>query len=75
MWFLTQFARWGLLPEGTDIAATAAEVQQESLYREAALLCGVASPPDGLRDALLCDGQRWDPRDPAAYAEGFVIHA
>jgi hypothetical protein len=75
MWFLTQFARWGLLSETPDYRAVAAAVQRTSLYGEAAALAGVAVPDSPDRDARLFDGRNWSADDAASYADGFEIRA
>ena len=75
MWFLTQFKRWGLLKEQPDYAGLAAQVNQTTLYGEAASQLGLAVPESVLRSSTLIDGQRWDGSDPAGYAQSFAIHA
>jgi nitrate/nitrite transport system substrate-binding protein len=75
MWFLTQFRRWGLLPEHPDYAAVAAQVNQVALYREAAASLGVPAPAEPLRSARLIDGKTWTGRDPRAFAQSFAIAA
>ena len=75
MWFLTQFKRWGLLKEQPDYAGLAAQVNQTTLYGEAASQLGLTVPESVLRSSTLIDGQRWDGSDPAGYAQSFAIHA
>ena len=75
MWFLTQFVRWGLLREPPGYRAVAAQVQRTGLYAEAAALAGAPLPASPDRGAVLFDGVRWDPADPAGYAAGFAIRA
>jgi ABC-type nitrate/sulfonate/bicarbonate transport system substrate-binding protein len=75
MWFMTQFRRWGLLREDPDYLAVARQVQQLTLYREAATAVGVASGSQDLRSSQLIDGKVWDGSDPAAYARSFKLHA
>lgn len=74
MWFMTQFRRWGLLREDPDYLAVARQVQQLTLYRQAAELLAIAMP-DEMRSSQLLDGQRWDGTDPAGYARSFTLHA
>ncbi|QJD99129.1 ABC transporter substrate-binding protein [Massilia forsythiae] len=74
MWFLTQQRRWGLLREDPDYAALAARVNRIELYREAALLAGVAAPSATMRSSVLMDGKVWNGLDPHAYAHSFAIH-
>ncbi|MGO4477539.1 CmpA/NrtA family ABC transporter substrate-binding protein [Massilia sp. 2TAF26] len=72
MWFMTQHRRWGLLREDPDYYATAARVNRVGLYREAAVLAGVAAPAALLRSSVLVDGRIWNGRDPAAYISSFA---
>jgi nitrate/nitrite transport system substrate-binding protein len=75
MWFMTQHRRWGLLREDPDYHAVAARVNRVGLYREAAVLAGVAAPSGLLRSSVLIDGRIWDGRDPQAYISSFAIGA
>jgi nitrate/nitrite transport system substrate-binding protein len=75
MWFLTQFKRWGLLPEHPDYLAVARRVNRTGLYREAAAALGIAQPEGDTRTSVLMDGRVWDGNDPVAYAAGFEIAA
>ena len=75
MWFLTQFKRWGLLPEHPDYLAVARRVNRTGLYREAATALGIALPDGDMRHSVLMDGLAWDGSEPAAYADGFRIAA
>jgi nitrate/nitrite transport system substrate-binding protein len=75
MWFMTQHRRWGLLREDPDYLAVASRVNRVGLYREAALLAGVAAPFSSLRSSTLMDGKTWDGKAPDAYISSFAIHA
>ncbi|OLS62927.1 CmpA/NrtA family ABC transporter substrate-binding protein [Pseudomonas putida] len=75
MWFMTQFRRWGLLREDPDYLAVAREVQQLSLYRDAATSLGIDCPVASMRSSQLIDGSIWDGSDPRGYAHGFRLHA
>jgi nitrate/nitrite transport system substrate-binding protein len=72
MWFMTQHRRWGLLREDPDYSGVAARVNRVGLYREAAVLAGVAAPATLLRSSVLIDGRIWNGRDPAAYISSFA---
>ena len=74
MWFMTQFRRWGLLREDPDYLAIASQVQQLTLYRQAAEALGIEVPND-MRSSQLLDGQVWDGSNPAGYARSFALHA
>jgi nitrate/nitrite transport system substrate-binding protein len=73
MWFMTQHRRWGLLRDDIDYAAVAARVNRVGLYREAAVLAGVAAPSSLTRRSLLMDGKVWDGSGPDAYISSFPI--
>jgi ABC-type nitrate/sulfonate/bicarbonate transport system substrate-binding protein len=73
MWFMTQHRRWGLLREELDYAAVAARVNRVALYREAALLAGVATPAGTMRSSMLMDGKVWTGQDPEAYISSFPV--
>ncbi|MGE7992227.1 CmpA/NrtA family ABC transporter substrate-binding protein [Pseudomonas sp. NPDC089554] len=75
MWFMTQFRRWGLLREDPDYLAVATDVQQLTLYREAAEALGIPCNGPAMRSSLLIDGSRWDGSDPYGYARSFRLHA
>ncbi|MHB0852852.1 CmpA/NrtA family ABC transporter substrate-binding protein [Stutzerimonas nitrititolerans] len=75
LWFMTQLRRWGLLREDPDYLAVAQNVQQTSLYRDAATALNIPVPASVMRSAVLMDGSRWDGSDPAAYARSFALHA
>lgn len=75
MWFMTQFRRWGLLREDPDYLAVARQVQQLTLYRDAATALGVPCAGPDLRSSRLIDGACWDGSDPYGYARSFRLHA
>lgn len=75
MWFMTQQKRWGMLDAHPDYLSVASRVNRIDLYREAAYAAGVAVPDAVTRRSTLIDGVVWDGSDPAAYADGFAIHA
>ena len=74
MWFMTQHRRWGLLRDDPDYLAVASRVNRAGLYREAALLAGVAAPFGSLRSSTLMDGRIWNGKAPEAYISSFAIH-
>jgi ABC-type nitrate/sulfonate/bicarbonate transport system substrate-binding protein len=75
LWFMTQFRRWGLLRSDPDYQGVAQQVQQLSLYREAASHLGIKIPATAMRSSTLIDGKIWDGSDPAGYARSFALHA
>ncbi len=75
MWFLTQHKRWGLLKEHPDYLAVAKQVNQISLYKEAAAMTRTPLPKSDMRSHKLIDGVVWDGKNPKAYADGFKVKA
>ncbi|HSI52187.1 MAG TPA: CmpA/NrtA family ABC transporter substrate-binding protein [Ideonella sp.] len=75
MWFLTQHKRWGLLKEHPDYLATAKQINQIELYKQAASALNISVPKDPLRSAKLIDGVVWDGKDPKKYADSFAVRA
>lgn len=73
MWFLTQFKRWGLLPDHPDYQLLSRAIQRIDLYRAAADALGVNAPKAELRRSVLMDGVAWDGEQPAAYADAFPV--
>jgi ABC-type nitrate/sulfonate/bicarbonate transport system substrate-binding protein len=74
-WFISQYQRWGMLQRPVDMTAIAMEINQTSLYREAALAVGVEIPAGDSRTSVLIDDVCWDGHDPEAYAAAFSVHA
>jgi len=75
LWFLSQFHRWGMLPESAPWEAIVHDVVQIRIYSEAAQALRVPLPSSPLRSSLLMDGVRWDGRDALAHAQAFPVHA
>ncbi|WP_304217073.1 CmpA/NrtA family ABC transporter substrate-binding protein [Phenylobacterium aquaticum] len=75
-WFLSQMARWGQIPPGLDLTATAAAVYRPDLYRQAAGSLGLATPAADTRiegPQAFFDGLVFDPASAQAYARDFPI--
>ena len=75
IWFLTQFARWGLIDELPDCRALAQQIHQTDIYGAAARRVGVAIPSGLNRRSVLMDGVVWDGSEPQRYLEQFSIRA
>jgi len=77
LWFLTENARWGMLPESMDFAKLIGEVNREDIWRGAARLAGVAAadiPATKSRGVeTFFDGKAFDPAKPAAYLSALTI--
>jgi nitrate/nitrite transport system substrate-binding protein len=72
-WFLTQYRRWGMLPEAPDYKAVASQVMRPDLYTAAMKEMGVK--PGALDDSpvTLFDGVKFDPKKPEEYVHSFQI--
>ena len=70
IWFLAQYVRFGLLPQGApapDYAAVADKLVKQDLYREVAKEMKLTVPEDDMQPfTVQLDGVRFDPKDPAA---------
>jgi nitrate/nitrite transport system substrate-binding protein len=77
LWFLVENQRWGILPEGLDLAPLIAQVNREEIWRAAAARAGVpnAEMPSGTsrgRETFF-DGRVFDPENPRAYLDSLAI--
>jgi nitrate/nitrite transport system substrate-binding protein len=74
-WFLTQYRRWGMLPEPPDYKAVAAQVMRHDLYTAAMKEMGVK--PGTLDDSpvTLFDGVKFDPKKPEEYVKAFQVNS
>ncbi|CAN5415123.1 CmpA/NrtA family ABC transporter substrate-binding protein [soil metagenome] len=75
MWFLTQHKRWGLLKEHPDYLAVAKSVNRIDLYTEVASAMKIPVPKETMRSSKLFDGVVWDGKEPAKYADSFMVKA
>lgn len=73
-WWLSQFRRWGMVPQAPDYEAIAKRVMRTDIYEEAMKELGVTHA--GMNDdpETLFDGVTFDPKDPEAYAKSFSVH-
>ncbi len=75
LWFLSQFHRWGMLPDRIDFEATVQAVNQTAIYGEAASALGIPLPDSPMRSSVLMDGVRWNGDTPRESAEAFPVRA
>jgi nitrate/nitrite transport system substrate-binding protein len=77
LWFLTEDARWGVLPPDIDAKGLIAQVNREDIWREAAALAGVAASemPAGTSRGkeTFFDGVVFDPDAPGEYLSRLAI--
>jgi nitrate/nitrite transport system substrate-binding protein len=74
VWWLTQFRRWGMLPQAPDYEAVAKRVMRADLYEEAMKELGVTHGGPSDAPETLFDGVTFDPKDPEGYAKSFSVH-
>lgn len=69
LWFLTEHARWGMMPREADRKALVDQVNREDVWREAAKSLGVADIPLSTSRGVetFFDGKTFDPANPDAY--------
>jgi nitrate/nitrite transport system substrate-binding protein len=73
-WYLSQFRRWGMLPQAPDYQAVTKRVMRADLYEEAMKELGVAHGGANADPETLFDGVTFDPKDPEGYAKSFAVH-
>jgi len=74
IWWLTQFRRWGMVPEGVDYTGLSNRVHRPDIYREVAKAMGLEVPSTDMRQEALFDGITFDPARPEEYARAFPVH-
>lgn len=74
-WWLTQFRRWGMVPDAPDYAGVAKQVMRGDLYAEAMKEIGVTDRTQDDSGWEMFDGVKFDPKgDLDAYAKGFAVN-
>lgn len=74
-WWLTQFRRWGMVPDAPDYAGVAKQVMRGDLYAEAMKEIGVTDRTQDDSGWEMFDGVKFDPKgDLEAYAKGFAVN-
>lgn len=72
IWFMTQYVRFGYLPELPDAGAIADKLIIPGLYEEVAKDMGIKIPEDNMAPfTLKLDNARFDPADPKAYLKNY----
>jgi nitrate/nitrite transport system substrate-binding protein len=68
IWFMTQYVRFGLLPDLPDVNGIADRLIISGLYDEVAKEMGIKVPDDDMAPfTVKLDGARFDPGDPRSY--------
>ncbi len=71
-WFMTQYVRFGYLPQLPDIAAITQKLVLSDLYREVASEMSIPLPEDDMAPITLAlDQATFDPANPAAYLKQY----
>jgi nitrate/nitrite transport system substrate-binding protein len=72
IWFMTQYIRFGYLPELPDVNAIADRLIIPGLYEEVAKDMGIKLPEDNMTPfTVKLDNARFDPADPVAYLKQY----
>jgi nitrate/nitrite transport system substrate-binding protein len=74
-WWLSQFRRWGMVPDKPDYEGVIRKVMRTDLYEEAMKELGVTDRVRNDDPETLFDGITFDPKDPEAYAKAFGINS
>jgi len=73
-WWLSQFRRWGMVPQAPDYDAIAKRVMRTDIYEEAMKELGVTHAGMNNDPETLFDGVTFNPADPEGYAKSFAVH-
>jgi nitrate/nitrite transport system substrate-binding protein len=73
-WWLSQFRRWGMLPQPPDYEAVVKRVMRTDIYEEAMKELGVTHGGLNNEPETLFDGITFNPSDPESYAKSFAVN-
>lgn len=74
IWYMSQFRRWGMLPQAPDYQGIAKRVMRPDIYEEAMKELGVTHGGPSSDPETLFDGITYDPKDPETYAKSFTVN-
>jgi nitrate/nitrite transport system substrate-binding protein len=74
-WWLSQFRRWGMVPQAPDYEGIAKRVMRGDIYEEAMKELGVTHAGMNNDPETLFDGVTFNPGEPEAYAKAFAVHS
>jgi nitrate/nitrite transport system substrate-binding protein len=74
VWWLSQFRRWGMLPDKPDYEGIAKRVMRADIYEEAMKELGVTHGGMNNEPETLFDGVTFNPSDPEGYAKSFAVN-
>jgi len=72
-WWLSQFRRWGMVPQPPDYDGIAKRVMRGDIYEEAMKELGVTHGGVNNDPETLFDGITFNPADPEGYAKSFAV--
>ncbi|MDX2020297.1 MAG: CmpA/NrtA family ABC transporter substrate-binding protein [Deltaproteobacteria bacterium] len=75
VWWLTQLARWGMLPGKVDYQSIPKQVMRPDIYEEAMKEIGYKHGGLDNKPETLFDGKTFDPAKPEAYAASFEVNS
>jgi nitrate/nitrite transport system substrate-binding protein len=73
-WWLSQFRRWGMVPQPPDYEGIAKRVMRTDIYEEAMKELGVTHGGMNNDPETLFDGVTFNPSDPEGYAKSFTVN-
>jgi nitrate/nitrite transport system substrate-binding protein len=74
VWWLSQFRRWGMLPQKPDYEGIVKRVMRADIYEEAMKELGVTHGGMNNDPETLFDGVTFNPSDPEGYARSFAVN-
>jgi nitrate/nitrite transport system substrate-binding protein len=74
VWWLSQFRRWGMLPQKPDYEGIAKRVMRADIYEEAMKELGVTHGGMNNNPETFFDGVAFNPADPEGYARSFAVN-
>lgn len=75
VWWLTQLARWGMVPGKVDYQTIPKQVMRPDIYEEAMKEIGYKHGGLDNKPETLFDGKTFDPAKPEAYAASFEVNS
>lgn len=75
VWWLTQLARWGMVPGKVDYQTIPKQVMRPDIYEEAMKEIGYKHGGLENKPETLFDGKTFDPAKPEAYAASFEVNS
>jgi nitrate/nitrite transport system substrate-binding protein len=74
-WWLSQFRRWGMIPQAPDYTGIVNKVIRPDIYLEAMKEIGVKADVQDMQKVNFQDGSVFDPKEAEQYAHSFAVHS